>query len=294
MLIFADKEKQEIQKEISEQIESTKPEKAEEFIDLSTGDNNKNYGFRKIPFINNSIPDWHLRLNNYNKRFTIESVSPDNFVPGPNEVNILQNISKIGEEYWKFISNFFKIIDKYNKFLINYNDIIRGFVNKKGEERYLFIKPEQVKDLTNQILKYQKTIYLLIENYKKLIVEIDNILKDFFTNFPESLTNLLYTAFNQHKPQKFNNYNSDDISFLIDKSNKQIEQNIDPRHFAVEDPYSDFDEEDHLDLLAPNFYVPGIKIISGSSLFLKEKQNTHKFYQKLLEIKQKIQQSEGN
>lgn len=67
--------------------------------------------------------------------------------------------------------------------------------------------------------------------------------------------------------------------------------NDDPRHFESDEKYSDFDEDDHLDLLQPNFYIPEIKMNNNSSEFVKEKRNTHKFYQKLLEIKQKTKQS---
>ena len=38
----------------------------------------------------------------------------------------------------------------------------------------------------------------------------------------------------------------------------------DPRNFEVDDPYSDFDEEDHLDLLSPNESLKNIKIASSN------------------------------
>ena len=45
----------------------------------------------------------------------------------------------------------------------------------------------------------------------------------------------------------------------------------DPRNFEVEDPYSDFDEDMHLDLLKPVDQIKNITVIAKNLMSLPEK-----------------------
>lgn len=242
MLIFADKNKQELQKEIFEQIQSSVPEEEEKILDFRQEHRTKNYGFKKIPLIKlDSNNYWELFVTNDIKNLPTKLLSfeeikskfmsakdPDDIEFGEfiniEKYNNLVTLVKADREYWQFIINSLKIIRKYQTLLLNYQSVIRGFINEQGFDRYIFTSSEQIKKLTDQIFKYQEIIKNLIENYKKITIKMDDIFSDFFVNFPNKFRHRYFLSelFDENSITSDYNYRDDDLYTEIGRSNNLV------------------------------------------------------------------------